>query len=288
MSLPEQNTPEWLEWRKDKIGASDLPIIMEVSPYSTPLQLWKRKLGFLGEQQQHAGMRWGHENESAVRERMQIRYGVRIEPETCVSKDLEWAIASLDGIDEEGVIYEIKSCNADDHEIARSGNIPEKYIPQVEWQLFCKGAKLCRYVSSHKDEDIVVEWRSDPLYLTRMIDKATEFKRCLDEYEEPALSDRDHMHMDDPEFGEAAIGWMNAKQNLEEAKKQEAYWKQQLIDLTDDSNCEGFGVRLTRVNQRGNIDWDKVCEVHQINKSDLEEFRKPQIGFWKVSAIKPE
>lgn len=281
-----QNTSEWLAWRKDKIGASDIPIIMEVSPYSTPLQLWKRKLGFLPEQVQHSGMRWGHENEGVVRERMQIKYGKRIDPVTCVSSTLDWAIASLDGLDEDNVIYEIKNCNADDHEIARQGKIPEKYIPQVQWQLFCCNAELCRYVSCHKEEDIVVEWRFDPLTLSYIISKAIEFKECLDTYIEPSLTDRDHLVIDDPEFGEAALEWQKAKMNLDEAKKQEAYWKEKLVDLTDDSNCEGYGVRLTRVNQKGNIDWEKVCKIHNINKSELEGYRKPQIGFWKVSIVK--
>ena len=35
-----QNTPEWLEFRRKKIGASDAPIILEVSTWKTPYQLW--------------------------------------------------------------------------------------------------------------------------------------------------------------------------------------------------------------------------------------------------------
>jgi predicted phage-related endonuclease len=40
----QQQTPEWLEFRKNKIGASDAPIIMETSPWKTPYQLWLEKL----------------------------------------------------------------------------------------------------------------------------------------------------------------------------------------------------------------------------------------------------
>ena len=38
----QQNTPEWLEFRRLRIGASDAPVIMEVSPYTTPYTLWER------------------------------------------------------------------------------------------------------------------------------------------------------------------------------------------------------------------------------------------------------
>ena len=44
MSALIQQTDEWLEMRRNKIGASDAPIIMEVSPYKKPNQLMEDKL----------------------------------------------------------------------------------------------------------------------------------------------------------------------------------------------------------------------------------------------------
>ncbi len=41
----QQNTPEWLEYRKTKIGASDAPILMNCSPWSSPYDLWMEKKG---------------------------------------------------------------------------------------------------------------------------------------------------------------------------------------------------------------------------------------------------
>lgn len=40
-----QNTQEWEKFRLQKIGASDAPIIMGVSPWKTPFQLWLEKTG---------------------------------------------------------------------------------------------------------------------------------------------------------------------------------------------------------------------------------------------------
>ncbi len=45
MSALIQHSNEWLELRKNKIGASDAPIIMKVSPWKTPYRLWEEKLG---------------------------------------------------------------------------------------------------------------------------------------------------------------------------------------------------------------------------------------------------
>ena len=41
----EQGTKRWLEERMSYIGGSDAPIIMGVSPWKTPYQLWEEKMG---------------------------------------------------------------------------------------------------------------------------------------------------------------------------------------------------------------------------------------------------
>lgn len=282
----DQNTDEWFEFRKSKIGASEIPIILGISPYSTPLKLWKRKLGFEGEQKMNSAMKFGHENESRVRERMQIKYGLRIDPAMYVHDEIEWASASLDGIDENNVIYEIKSCCSEDHECARSGKVPKKYYPQVTWQMFVTGADHCRYVSSRNDEDIVVDVLFDEQFAIECLEKASEFYECMISYSAPALTDKDHLIIEDSEFGMCALEWQNAKEVYDRAKKQLDFYKNRMIEFTDDSNCEGYGVRLTRVNQSGSVDMDKLCDEYNINKVDLDKLRKPQVGFWKISIVK--
>ena len=36
---------QWLQWRKKGIGASDIPIIMGMTSWSSPTQLWREKRG---------------------------------------------------------------------------------------------------------------------------------------------------------------------------------------------------------------------------------------------------
>jgi len=288
-NLPEQNTDEWKEWRRQKIGASDIPIIIGVSPYCTPLLLWKRKLGFEPEQQMHAGMRFGHENESHVRELMQQRLGYRLDDKTMQHKEHDWAIASLDGYNEEhDVLIEIKCCNKDDHAEAKEGRLPEKYYPQVQWQMFVSGCREAYYCSWNSDDLCVVEVPYDEDFIEKTFQEALQFRNCLLEYDPPAPSNRDHIEIDDPDFGENALAWQQAKETLEHAKQQEKFYRDKLIEFTDDGNCQGYGIRLTRVSQKGTIDWDKVCEKYNIDKKDLDEFRREQIGFWKITAMKEQ
>ena len=83
-----------------------------------------------------------------------------------------------------------------------------------------------------------------------------------------------------------------ANEMLKFYKEKEAYFKEKLIKFTDDSNCRGFGLKIQRVNREGSIDWKefwkRVQSVFPEVKEafDPEEFRKEQIGYWKVSEEK--
>lgn len=291
MNLPEQNTENWKEWRKDKIGASDVPIIMGVSPYSTPLQLWKRKLGFTPELSQHQGMRMGHEMESTIRGLANSHLDSHFETMTVQHPKHEWAIASLDGVsDDKRFVIEIKYANKDDHAGAKKGKIPEKYMPQVQWQMFIYKAlfeefEALYYCSWNSDDFVCFEIPFQDDFINKCFYECEQFHSCLESYTPPSPSEKDHIAIDDEDFGKAAIEWMQAKRNLNEAKKQEAYYKDKLVSFTDDGNCEGYGVRLTRVEQKGNIDWDKVCAEYKIDKSSLDKYRKEQIGFWRITIV---
>ena len=75
-----QNTPEWLEYRKGHVGASDVPIIMGLSPWRTRYQLLLEKKGKLPGQKENASMRRGHEMEEAARHKAQEVLGVSLFP----------------------------------------------------------------------------------------------------------------------------------------------------------------------------------------------------------------
>lgn len=287
----KQNTSEWLEFRRTRVGASDVPVIMGISPYSTPLQLWKRKLGFTAELPQHAGMKRGHDLEPMARDLATQKLKKIFTPETIQHPNHKWAMASLDGVSQDGTtIVEIKCPNEDDHKKAKKGKVPDKYFPQVQWQMFVYKAlnedfeKLV-YCSYRDEELVTVEVPYDENYMNKCFYECEQFAFCLENYTPPAPTERDHVTIEDEEFGTYAIAYINAKKNLEEAKKQEAYWKEKLVSFTDDGNCEGYGVKLTRVEQRGSIDWDKVLAHYKIDKEELDEFRKEQIGFWRITVV---
>lgn len=57
---------QWLEGRKMGIGASEVPTIIGVNPFQTPLQLWRRKKEIDPPVEENFAMRAGHYLEDAV------------------------------------------------------------------------------------------------------------------------------------------------------------------------------------------------------------------------------
>lgn len=57
---------EWLEARKDGIGASEVATIVGLNPWETPYQLWRRKLGIDPPKPMNAAMNTGHILEDGV------------------------------------------------------------------------------------------------------------------------------------------------------------------------------------------------------------------------------
>src|SRR5689334_6309347 len=140
MSALLQNTSEWLEMRRNKIGASDAPVIMGVSPWKTPFQLWEEKLGIGKEKETTASMRRGIDMEEEARQKFEELTGHIVFPKVMFHPDYEYLMASLDGIDmDHKVAVEIKCPGREDHECAMDGVVPEKYKPQLQHQLEVTG-----------------------------------------------------------------------------------------------------------------------------------------------------
>src|ERR1700687_1609005 len=131
----EQGTKEWHNLRRTKIGASDAPVIMGVSPWKTAYELYLEKM--MGtEQEVSASMARGTALEEAARERFQDKTGILMMPQVVLSKEREWQMASLDGISFDGTsILEIKHAKKEIFEMAVQGELPDYYMIQVQHAL---------------------------------------------------------------------------------------------------------------------------------------------------------
>ena len=163
----EQNGNDWLVWRSSGLGASDAPAILGISPWTTPLELWKEKrTALVGNKarertnkhrvpRETPAMARGKRLEPEARELLEALTGIQAQALCAVHDDLEWLKASLDGYDPAlDLILEIKCPNSGAHSKALSGSIPEYYWPQVVHQaLVVGGSGKVLYVSYSPDRE---------------------------------------------------------------------------------------------------------------------------------------
>lgn len=287
-----QNTPEWLDLRRNHIGASDAPIILGESPFKSPIQLWEEKLGIRSQTFQSASMKRGHDLEPLARHSFQRSTGISVEPLVIKSKKYPWMIASLDGISQDFQhIVEIKCPGKTDHQTAVDGFIPKKYQAQLQHQMICAGVEKAYYYSFDGVDGVLVEAFLDDSYVFDLLKKEKEFFDSVESYMPPQYSDDGVRYIQ-----RASEEWISLSNELKKEseerkiveeiyklrKEKEDSIKKKLIELANQEDSEGNGIRLTKIVKKGRIDYEKIPELQAI---DLEQFRKPNEVTFRFSLV---
>ena len=188
----EQRTEEWFAARLGKVTASRVADVLakiksgeSASRKNYKMELVVQRLtGKVGESFNKAAMEWGTEQEPFARMAYEAHTGTFVKEEGFVDHPtIEGFGCSPDGIVGEGLI-EIKCPNTANHiETVLENKAPSKYIPQMQAQMACTGAKWCDFVSfdPRVPEDLqllVVRVERDQEYIDSM---EVEVKQFLSE-----------------------------------------------------------------------------------------------------------
>ncbi len=76
----EQGSDQWLAWRKSKLTATDIPVVLGSNPFKTPLELWEEKLGFKEATKLNAAMKRGQDLEEEARTLASHEIGTSFDP----------------------------------------------------------------------------------------------------------------------------------------------------------------------------------------------------------------
>lgn len=279
-----QRTEEWIKLRKNKIGASDAPVIMGISPWKTPYQLWEEKLGLRQSQEMTSSMKRGLDLEDHARECFHRKLNIFVFPEVMFHNKYDWMMASLDGIDaEKKNIVEIKCANREDHQIAISGKLPEKYYPQLQHQLEVTGLEMAYYFSFDGEDGVVVEVGRNNEYINEMINEEKKFWSCMQDFVAPKMSSRDYVERSNEEWTTVSQEWLLIQTEMDKLKKREDNLKQRLIEMSQGQNAVGGGVKLSKTVRKGEIDYSSIPALKGKN---LEMYRKSPVEFWRLSREK--
>lgn len=137
---------EWLKYRTQGIGGSDVSIIAGINPFKSAHQLWLEKTGQAEpEQTESEYAHFGTLLEPIVRKEFMERTGIRVRQKHMLlqSEDYPFMFADLDGvINEDGqmAIFEAKTASAYKQDVWEEG-IPAPYILQVQHYMAVTGAE---------------------------------------------------------------------------------------------------------------------------------------------------
>ncbi len=188
----EQRTEEWFSARLGKVTASRVADVLakiksgeSASRKNYKMELVVQRLtGKPQESFTNAAMEWGTEQEPFARMAYEAHTGTFVKEDGFVDHPtIEGFGCSPDGIVGEGLI-EIKCPNTATHiETVLENKAPSKYIPQMQAQMACTGAKWCDFVSfdPRVPEDLqlfVVRVERDQEYIDSM---EVEVKQFLSE-----------------------------------------------------------------------------------------------------------
>lgn len=274
----EQGTNEWLDYRRDKITATDACIIMGASHWKTRIQLYKEKISGECNTFVTNKMARGVELEPFARSLFINQSGIEVFPKVVVKG---WAMASLDGISKCGkYVVEIKCPGEEMHAIALSGKVPECYIPQLQHQMHVCDVDFMYYFSFDGWDGVILEVKRDQSYIDKMLSEEKKFFDCLVSKTPPEPQENDYIERSDELWEQCADEYRTLIQTKKDLELQEERLRKQLIFLSGESNTKGAGISLCHVTRKGNVDYSKIPELKNV---DLDLYRKDSSSSWRIT-----
>jgi putative phage-type endonuclease len=152
----QQGTLEWRQLRLGKVTASRVADVMSKIKTGESAGRKNYKMDLVVERLTNtptssftnAAMAWGTETEPLARMAYEAFTGTFVETVAFIQHpSIEWFGCSPDGLVDDGLI-EIKCPNTATHiDYLLAGVPPAKYVPQMQTQMACTGAKWCDFVS---------------------------------------------------------------------------------------------------------------------------------------------
>jgi len=275
----EQRTPEWLEWRRQGISATSCAVILGENPDKTPLELWRELTGMDTPPDLACipQVRRGVKFEPLALQAFEDKYGQVGLPFCAESDDHPFIRASCDGVLENQSPVEIKNLSDDNHlevlEKREQSKAYKLYRWQLMHQLIVTGAQQgYLWFWSPKHEPICLVVNRDDLLIQRIIKAEAAFWALVTSLTPPeADPSRDmipHTMLDMDRWRALASARREAEQQIIRAKKllaaAQAEGKnldQELLEMMGDfKRADAFGIRITRYDVDGKVNWRGVAE----------------------------
>lgn len=179
---------EWLAWRRNGIGASDVAGIIGLSPWASPFSVWASKVDDTPDRHDTNAMEFGRRAEVMVGPWFADRTGLHVigEQERCTHADDPWKLCTVDGfvvespasaIEDALGLLEIKTTG--DSAADWADGVPIHYQCQATWAMHVTDAPRCWFAVLHlafgRPEFAVYEFQRDADDEAFVVDRCTQF-----------------------------------------------------------------------------------------------------------------
>lgn len=281
-----QSGKDWLDWRRNGIGASDIGVITGSSPYKTLLTMWDEKCGFKGSDPINPAMAHGIKNEAVARDWINENQKLDLNPLCLEDNKYSFFRASLDGYDKEKkVLAEIK-CPVSEkvlNDAVENQKLPLYWLHQVQWQIMlCKPTRAFVAIWDHRSETCTtIECFADIKLQEEMREKAIKFWEGVRMGIPPKPGPKDYVHVDNPELKKLLLEYQNLTKVIQEADTQKKERRSQIIKYGAGGNFKCSGFFISRCANRAGHDVNKMKE----DGIDIDKYIKKNSnsGHYRIS-----
>lgn len=292
-----QSREDWLRWRKNGLGGSDMPIVLGLSPWSTPLKLYEEKLNPEVNEISNYQSYLGNEAEPKIRALLELVKGKSFSPALCQMADFKYMLSSLDGRSEDKKeIIELKLSGKEDWETTKSGKVPDKYFPQCQHNMLVSGADTCifaSYLFSAYEKNrrgpmsieflAQIEVKADKEYQSMLLREGTRFWDHVMSKKPPLPSDKDYKAL--VGLSKEAKKWLSNREKIEKLEEEQEVLRKQLLEAAERQGHSRFlcaGIRMSQVSRVGNVQYAKIPELKGV---DLDKYRAAGSVYWKMEPV---
>lgn len=276
----QQRTPEWLDLRRKYIGSSDAAPILGVSPWKTPLDIFHEKTSIISRESSIcSSMQRGIDLEPEALQLFEKLTGYLCLPQVVFHPTIKFMMASLDGMEIGGnAIVEIKCPGKIDHECALDGQVPAKYIPQLQHQMETCGLKKMFYLSYNINSYKLLEVHYDQNYVENLLKEEREFWDCVLTKTEPKVKSK-YVQMTNKEWTDAADEYRDISKQIKALETRQRACKDRLFAIANGTPSQGGGVTVSKTIKKGIVDIESFAKDTGRNP---EEYRKEPREEWSV------
>lgn len=182
---------DWLQARRNGIGASDVAGILNLSPWASPFSVWASKVDPVNDNDDTPAMEFGRRAEIMVAPWFTERTGLHVigEQTHCAHPDAPWMRCTVDGMVVESPnsgrgdvlgVLEIKTTSDTADEWATNG-VPVHYQCQATWAMAVTGTDHCWFAVLHlafgRPEFAAYDFRRDLDEEAFVVDRVAAFWR---------------------------------------------------------------------------------------------------------------